>query len=254
MSNRRFRGLFLDLSGVIYDGERLIAGATEAIEQAREQGMVLRFVTNTATKSSAAILDKLRSMGVDIREGELFTAPEAARGYLTHHQLTPFLLVHKSIVADFAVASDVTPDCVVLGDARDDLSYQNLNRAFQLCKSGAPLVAIGMNKYFQAEQGLQLDAGAFATAIQWAADCDMVVMGKPSAEFFAEVVRSTSLLPDECIMVGDDVESDVLGAINSGLHGCLVKTGKYQPGDENRLPGEALAIDSIAGLLAALTP
>ncbi|TVZ39728.1 HAD superfamily hydrolase (TIGR01458 family) [Alteromonadaceae bacterium 2753L.S.0a.02] len=246
--DRQFRGLFLDLSGVVYEGNTLVKGAREAIETAREMKIVLRFVTNTATKSTLAVLDKLAALGLDARPEELFTAPAAARAYILNNNLRPFLLVHQAIVSDFDGVIQAHPNCVVIGDARDGLSYANLNQAFQLCKSGAPLVAIGMNKYFQTEHGLQMDAGGFVRAVCWAADCDAIIMGKPSASFFAEVVKSTSLTPQECLMVGDDVEGDVLGALSAGLQGCLVKTGKYQNGDENRLPEGALVLDSIANL------
>ena len=66
-----------------------------------------------------------------------------------------FTPIHTHEFADLASAA---PNCVVLGDAGNALNYPNLNRAFQLCQQGAPLVGIGMNRYFMGEQGLMLDA------------------------------------------------------------------------------------------------
>ncbi|WP_028877217.1 TIGR01458 family HAD-type hydrolase [Teredinibacter turnerae] len=254
MSRAAYRGIFFDLSGVIYDDRGLIDGAVEAIKHARDANLTLRFVTNTATKNATEILANLHAMGVDARPEELFTAPDAARSYIKQHQLHPLVLVHQAISADFQAYNAVDADCVLLGDARDDLSYANLNNAFRVCKAGAPLISIGMNKYFQTSEGLQLDAGAFAHALEWASGCDLVVMGKPSVDFFAEVVRSTGLEATNCLMVGDDVESDVLGAIEAGIAGCLVQTGKYRNGDETRLSPEAALVGSIAEVMGLISP
>jgi HAD superfamily hydrolase (TIGR01458 family) len=240
--------LFLDLSGVLYDGDTAIAGAREAVERARARNLVLRFVTNTATKSRAQILDKLRGLGFKLAPDELFTAPDAARAYIQSHRLSPYALVHSSIRREFEALAKGEPDCVVLGDARDDLNYPNLNRVFRLVHAGCPLIAIGENKYFLDGDVLSLDAGPFVHAIAWAADAQPVVMGKPSRAFFNEVVASTGLPTEQCLMIGDDVFGDIEGALNAGLQARLVQTGKYQSGDEQRLQPAALTLESIARL------
>ena len=244
----RCRALLLDLSGVLYDGHQVIAGASEAIEAFRRQGFTLRFVTNTATKPSAVIINDLKIMGIEVRAEELYTAPLAARDYIQSRGLKPFCLIHKAIQHEFDVLEQADPDSVLLGDARDDLNYANLNRAFSLCKNGAPLIGIGMNKYFKDEEGLKLDAGAFIHAIEWAADTRAVIMGKPGRDFYEQVVASTGYKAAQCLMVGDDVQSDVLGALDAGLQACLVQTGKYQSGDERQLPPHAHLLSSIAAL------
>ncbi len=243
-----FRALLLDLSGVIYDGDQLIDGALEALAEARDRGITVRFVTNTATKSFQQVLQKLRGLGVAVEDDELYTAPRAAHQLIAEQNLRPFCLVHRALEAELSTLDQNDPNCVLLGDARDALDYEHLNNAFQLCKAGAPLIGIGMNKYFKGEQGLQLDAGGFIRLIEWAADTQATIMGKPSASFFEQVVASTGVEAGNCLMVGDDVTSDVLGAIDAGLQGCLVKTGKYQPGDEQQLPTAARVIGSIAEL------
>lgn len=242
------RALLLDLSGVLYDGSRVIAGAIDTIARARQRQLTLRFVTNTATKSAATILADLATMGFEVAADELFTAPMAAKAYIQAQQLRPFCLIHPALQPEFRDLNQHSPNCVLLGDARDDLNYANLNTAFRLCKNGAPLIGIGMNKYFREEDGLKLDAGGFIRLVEWAADCRATIMGKPGADFFAQVVSSTQLPAAQCLMVGDDVESDVIGAIESGLQACLVQTGKYQPGDEDKLPDSALLIPSITSL------
>jgi len=240
------KALFLDLSGVLYDGDRVIDGAPQAVQRARNGGLVLRFVTNTATKSRQQILDKLDTMGFSLEPDELFTAPDAARAYLQEHGFSPYALVHPSIKPDFDRLVHGQPNAVVLGDARVDLSYANLNRAFRLVHQSCPLIAIGDNKYFLDGDQLSLDAGPFVRAIAWAADVEPIVMGKPSRAFFQQVVASTGFAPEQCLMIGDDVYGDVEGALTAGLQARLVRTGKYQPGDEDCLSPSASVLDTIA--------
>lgn len=97
-----------------------------------------------------------------------------------------------------------------------------------------------------------LDAGAFLQALEYGAGCRATVVGKPSAAFFAEVVQSLGLPAASCLMVGDDVEADVQGAIDAGLKGALVQSGKYRPGDEIRLPPEAAMLREIRAVTALL--
>ncbi|WLQ16985.1 TIGR01458 family HAD-type hydrolase [Hahella aquimaris] len=243
-----YKALFLDLSGVIYEGSQTIPGAVSAIERARDKGLTLRFVTNTASQSSRDLLQRLRSMGLCLQDSELFTAPLAAKAYILKHKLRPLCIINDAVQEDLADLDRHDPNCVLLGDARDGLNYPNLNRAFRLCRAGAPLIGIGMNKYFKDDEGLMLDAGPFIRALEWAADISAVIMGKPSREFFDQVRATTGFSPEQCLMVGDDVGGDVEGAVNAGLQACLVRTGKYLPEDERRLPDGAQVADSLAEL------
>ena len=243
-----WKALLLDLSGVLFDGRKPIAGAVEFMRRARRCGRPLRFVTNTATKSAQTIVEEMRQMGFEVRPDELITAPRAAHDHVVARRLRPYCLVHAAIRAEFDDVDQNAPNCVLLGDARDELNYRNLNRAFRLLHAGAPLIGIGRNRYFMDEDGVMLDTGAFIRGLEWAAGVEAVILGKPSPDFFAQVVASTGFAAADCLMVGDDVEADVAGAIAAGLQGCLVRTGKFRPGDETTLPDGARVIDRVAEL------
>lgn len=254
MGSHSLRAVFFDLSGVLYTGDRLFDGAVEIVGEARNRGLTVRFVTNTATRSFDEILVRLRAFGFDAAESELFTAPSAAKQMIVKRGWRPYCLIHEAIAPEFADLDRADPNCVVLGDARDGLNYASLNRAFRICHEGAPLIGIGMNRYFEGPDGLQLDAGPFIRAVAWASGIEPIVMGKPGRAFFHEVVASTRYDPDECLMLGDDFEADVIGAIRAGLQGCLVRTGKYQESDEGELPEGATVIDSVADLFKSDSP
>lgn len=248
LSLQSVKAIFFDLSGVLYIGTEAIPGAIETVKYFRQQGFVLRFVTNTASQSEQMVFEQLGRLGFDCNIEELFTAPRAAKEYIFEHQLRPYCLIHKNLRAEFEELDQKNPNCVLLGDAGNDLNYQNLNKAFNLLEQGLPLIGIGKNKYYKDAEGFKLDAGAFIHALEWASGSEAIVMGKPGKVFFDQVVLSTGFQPQECLMIGDDVIGDVIGAIDAGLQACLVRTGKYKPADEEKLPAFAHILHTVNDL------
>jgi HAD superfamily hydrolase (TIGR01458 family) len=245
--------LLFDLQGVLIDERKPLPGAVEAVAQARRRGLPIRFLTNTATRPQEALLDDLREQGFCPAPEELITAPLAALRWIEREGLRPLVLVHPAIQPLFVPqASGGAADCVLLGDARDQLSFANLNAALELLLQGAPLIGIGRNRRFREGGRWMLDAGAFLGALEYGAGCEAIVMGKPSAAFFHEVTDSLALPPEECLMIGDDVEADVCGSCAAGLQAALVQTGKYRSADLERLPPDAALLDSIGSLGALL--
>ncbi len=226
------KAIFFDLSGVLYEGSRPIPNAKETINRLEKGGLTLRFITNTSRKTHAQVLSHLQSLGFNILPEQLFTACKAAKVWCHKLSLTPYCLVHKNIKSEFKELEKEPYNAVIIGDAEGDLNYQNLDKAFQILSCGAPLLAIGDNRYFKEDDTLHLDVGPFVKALEYAAGADAIVTGKPSPILFQEVVESTNLKPSEILMIGDDVYSDIEGARNCGLETCLVKTGKYRENDE----------------------
>ncbi|ACL71382.1 HAD-superfamily subfamily IIA hydrolase like protein [Thioalkalivibrio sulfidiphilus HL-EbGr7] len=247
------RGVLLDLSGVLYVGDAPLAGALEALTRLQASGLPVRYITNTTRSPRREIHRMLSTMGFRIPEQEIFTAPGAVRAALERDGLKPLLLIHPGLAPEFQDLVTDTPDAVVLGDAGEAFSYDNLNRAFRLLMDGAPLLAMGSNRYFREQDGLSLDIGPFLRALEYAAGVQGTVLGKPSAEFFHAAVADMGLEPDEVLMVGDDAEADVQGALDADIQACLVRTGKYRPGDEDHIDTHRARIaDDLAALVADL--
>jgi HAD superfamily hydrolase (TIGR01458 family) len=240
------KGVLLDLSGTLHIGHTPIPGAIPALLRLRQSGLALKFVTNTSRRTRNTLHDDLCRIGFDIGRDEMFTAPLAVRRYLEAHRLRPYLLVHENLMPEYEGLSRENPDAVVVGDAEDDFSYRHMNEAFRLLKQGARLLATGRTRYFEGAEGLELDAGPYVAALEYAADTAAVVLGKPAAEFFVEAAEELGLKPSECVMVGDDAEADVAAAIGAGLKGILVQTGKYREGDEAKIPKDFIVAKDIA--------
>ena len=125
---------------------------------------------------------------------------------------------------------------VIVGDAGGAFSYQTLNEAFRLIEAGAAFIALARNRTFKDTDGqLSLDAGPFVAALEFASRRDALLVGKPSALFYAAALADLGTSPRETVMIGDDVEADVAGAMQAGMAGILVRTGKYKTGDEARV-------------------
>lgn len=230
------KGVLLDLGGVVYVGNEPIPGAIDAIGRLRAAGVAIRFLTNTTRSPCRHILQKLAAMGLDVRQDEIFTPAMAARTVIESNGYEPHFLIHPHLREDFANLPSGDKRAVVVGDAGEAFSYQNMNAAFRELEQGAAFFALANNRSFRDDDGgLSLDAGPFVAALSFASRRDPVILGKPSAEFFVAALQSMDCSANEAAMVGDDVESDVGGALAAGIAGVLVQTGKYADGDESRI-------------------
>jgi phospholysine phosphohistidine inorganic pyrophosphate phosphatase len=250
------RGLLLDLEGVLYESDRAIAGAAQALRELADAGLRIRYLTNTTTRSRRAIVESLRSMGVVLDPQHLFTPSAAACRLLERDGIRRLHLAAPSALReDFAAFElvDADPEAVVLGDLHEGFTWRRLNQLFQMLRAGARLVALHRNRYCRRESGISLDLGPFVAALECAADIRAEVVGKPGRAFFELARDNLGLGADEVVMVGDDIEADIGGAQNAGLRAIQVETGKYTPRDrEHPTIRPDLIIHSAAELPAAL--
>jgi HAD superfamily hydrolase (TIGR01458 family) len=247
------KGVLIDLDGVVYQNDTLITGADKAITWLQQQRIPHLFLTNTTSRPKSALLGKLFGLGIAVAEDSLLTPPVAAVAYVRQKRASGVaLFVPAATREDFAgLEESEEPAAVVVGDLAEGWDFATINRAFNLLMKNpqAELIALGMTRYWRSNNALQLDVGAFASALAYAAEREPVVMGKPAAAFFHQAAALLSLPFNELCMVGDDIKADVLGAKACGIKGVLVKTGKYREGDLTF--GDAdLVLESLADLPA----
>ncbi|MFC6671295.1 TIGR01458 family HAD-type hydrolase [Marinobacterium aestuariivivens] len=224
-------GLLFDLDGVLYVEDRLLPGAQEVMQQVLKQGIPFRYITNTSTKSLATLERQLEDRGLPVPDNSVFSAISAAVQWLDDNGVRRiFPVLADDAQQDFARfrIDDAQPQAVVLGDIGEGWNYGLLNRLFGYLTGGARLVAVHRNRYWQTESGLQPDLGLFVAGLEYAADIEAVVVGKPSERFFRTACNGLGLEPGQVVLVGDDIESDIGGAQRAGLTGVLVHTGKYR--------------------------
>jgi HAD superfamily hydrolase (TIGR01458 family) len=250
------QALLLDLDGVLYVEDEPVAGAREAVAELRARGLALRFVTNTTSRPRGAILERLHRLGFEVAADELSTPAALAVAHcLDAERRRAMLLVRDDVKEDFDELEEASEgvEAVVVGDLGEAFGYAVLNRAFGHVMDGAELIALQKNRYWLRPEGLALDVGPFVAALEYATRREAFVVGKPSKDFFATILAGIPLEPAAAAMVGDDVETDVGGALGAGLAGILVRTGKYRD-DALQASGiePTAVVDSIADVPALL--
>jgi HAD superfamily hydrolase (TIGR01458 family) len=252
----RVEGLLLDLSGVIYVEDEAVPGAAEALERFRDTGIPIRLVTNTTMRPRRSILERLERLGLDADPSELITPATLAAGRCAEAGYESVALVVLDELREDLEGleeRDGSVDAVIVGDLGESWDYEVLNRAFRQLMDGAALIALQKNRYWETAEGLSLDAGPFVTALEYAVGREAEVVGKPSPAFFELALRELGVPAERAAMVGDDVEADVGGAIDAGLAGILVQTGKYREELVRESGIEPTAtVDSIADVPALL--
>ncbi len=251
------RAVLIDIDGVLTVSWKPLPGAVEALRGIRAAGLGVALVTNTTSRTRASIADTLSEAGFEVGAQDVLTAPAVTAAHLAeHHPGARCLLLNSGDIA--ADLGDVTlvdegADVVVVGGAGPEFDYAALDRAFGELQRGARLVAMHRNLYWRTDAGFRLDSGAFLLGLERAARVEAEVTGKPSPAFFAAALARLGVDAERALMIGDDIESDVLAAQRAGLTGVLVKTGKYQPETHENASGTPdHVLDSFADAPALL--
>src|SRR5579871_3166538 len=232
------RAVLFDLDGVLYDAEEPIAGAKETMAWIHARRIPHLFVRNTTSRGASVLVEKLARFGMDARETDILTPCDAAAEWLRARGESDIALFLRPAAREPFRGLACLPDDaetgarhVVIGDLGSSWDFRTLNRAFRLLHSNpeATLIALGMTRFWKAQDGISLDVAPFVAALEHATGQKAVVFGKPAPAFFYGAAQQLGVPPGEILMVGDDIETDVGGAQHAGLKGALVRTGKFRP-------------------------
>ena len=148
-----FKGILLDLGGVVYIGDKPYPGAIDAIDRLRRAGLAVRFLTNTTRTPKTQLLQKLRGIGLSVGDEELFTPSMAALSLIESDNLSPHFLIHAALAEDFRELPKGNVPAVIVGDAAEGFSYDALNAAFRALEKGAKFIALANNRSFRSTDG-----------------------------------------------------------------------------------------------------
>ena len=251
------RAILFDMDGVLYNSDTPIPGAAEALAWLRAQAIPHLFVTNTTSRSRSVLVEKLARFGIPAVPSQILTPCVAASAWLRERDARRVaVFVPPKTRCEFD-GIDCLPDDaesgadhVVIGDLGERWDFRALNRAFRLLHHNpeATFLALGMTRFWQAQDGVALDVAPFVAALSHATGREPVVFGKPTAHFFHAAAGQLGLPASQILMVGDDVVTDIGGAQLAGLRGVLVKTGKFRPSDLEAEVKPDWVLDSVADL------
>jgi 4-nitrophenyl phosphatase len=258
------RGLLIDLDGVVYTGRDPILGAASFLAEARRRGLKFLLVTNNSTTSPELVAERLRTMHVEVEPNEILTSAQAAVAYVRTHG-DPGARVRIVGEAGLRQAAEEEGLSVVEdGEASSDWVIAGLDRSFNYVKltgamraimAGARFVATNADALLPVEGGQVVPgAGTMIAAIQTATGVPPLVVGKPEPGLFEHGLRRLGgLSPEHVAMVGDRLDTDVVGGQRAGLRTILVLTGVTNPSEaavaEPQPDAVVADLASVAGLL-----
>jgi HAD superfamily hydrolase (TIGR01458 family) len=247
-------GIVLDLDGVLLAAGAPIPGAADAVRALQAAGHPCAVLTNMTSAPTAELAGRLADAGIDLPPERIVTAAVATAETLrtSHGSARILLLAERGSEREFAgcrLVAGPPADLVVVGGPDETWTLSLLDDALRALQGGARLIAMQGNAWWLAPEGPRLDSGSYVRALAYAGGVRPRVIGKPAAAIFRTACRSLGLPPHACVMVGDDLRSDVLAAQRAGLRGVLVRTGKGATfAGDPRAAQAAAILDSIACL------
>jgi len=220
----------LDLDGVVYRGRTVIPGACESIEKLRSSGSRVVFLTNNATRTREAIARRLVDMGIPCSADDVISSAYAASVYIfkQYGSSTIYPVGEQGLVEELERAghtiNGLDADYVVAGLDRE-FTYDKLTRALDLLMNGAGFIATNNDTMLPTEHGFLPGAGSIVAAIQAASGVVPEVVGKPNKPIMDVLLKEYGLKSEECVMVGDRLETDILAGTRAGMRTVLVLTG-----------------------------
>ena len=263
-SVRQKRTYIFDLDGVIYRGMELQPHAAEVIEALRSRGDNVRFFTNNATKTRDTFANKLISLGIPTKIEEVMTSAYATALYLADINAagkTAYQVGERGIQVELeaiglkVIKGEEEPeahiDYVVVGLDRN-FNYQKLSRAQNAIIKGAKFIATNEDATLPIESGTVIPGGGcMVAAIRIATSINPLVIGKPESYAIDKILQMTNTPREKAFLIGDRLETDIVGGNRAGATSILVLTGVTTRKQAEAAMGE-IAPDKIIETLAEL--
>ena len=240
----RYDALLIDLDGTVYRGSQAVPGAAEQIAKARAKGLGIRYVTNNASRSPQAVADHLVELGFETNVDEVSTSAQAGAAMLADRlpkRTKVLVLGTKALEAEvlkrgLIPTNEAEGAKAVLQGLSMDLGWRELAEATVAIRQGALWVACNVDATLPTERGLLPGNGSLVAALQKATDAEPLVAGKPATPLLQQAAKE--LQANRPLVIGDRLDTDILGAVNAGMDSLLVLTGVSTEAEAQALPEE----------------
>ncbi len=248
------KGFLIDMDGVIYNGNELIKGADVFIKTLQDREIPFLFMTNNSQRSPIDAVNKLLGMGISIKEENVYTSAMATAWFLSFMKPngTAYILGEGGLITSLhengysLVTSD--PDYVVVGEGRN-FTLEMANNAVDMILSGAKLIATNLDPSPKKKGWSNLGIKSIVSMIEEATGKKAFSVGKPSPVMMRAARKKLGLTTDETIVIGDTMDTDILGSIQMGYNTILTLSGVSKKKD---LINYAFTPDMIIESLAEL--
>jgi NagD protein len=249
-------GYLIDMDGVIYRGSQLIPGADRFVRELLDADIPFLFLTNNSQRTRRDVATKLQRLGIDAGEDHVFTCAIATARYLARQKPngTAFVIgeggLHNALHNNGYSVVDRDPDYVVVGEGRT-LNFEMAEAALGMILGGAKLVATNLDPNCPTHTGTRPGCGAVVAMLEAAAGVKAFSVGKPSPVMLRAARKDLGLTTDQTVVIGDTMETDILGGVQLGFKTVLVLSGGTRVDD---LPRYAYRPDKVVGSIAELRP
>jgi NagD protein len=250
----RSHGFLIDMDGVIYREKQLIPGADRFIASLLDREVPFAFLTNNSQRTRRDVAMKLSRMGIAVDERHIFTCAMATARFLAAQKPrgTAFVIGEGGLLQalhtnGYAIVDD-DPDYVVVGEGRT-FNMEIVEAAVRMILRGSKLIATNIDPNCPTSHGLRPGCGAIVAMLETATGLKAFSVGKPSPVMMRAARKELGLATDETIMIGDTMETDILGGASMGYRTALVLTGSTRREDLKRYAYRPdFVLDSIADL------
>jgi len=247
-------GYLIDMDGVIYRGHELIPGADRFIQELRSEKVPFLFLTNNSQRARRDIATRLQRLGMEVEEEHVYTCAMATARFLAQQKPggTAYVIGEGGLLTaldgqGFSIV-DHDPDYVVVGEGRT-FSFEMAEAALNMINNGAKLVATNLDPNCPTRDGSRPGCGALVAMLESASGIKAFSVGKPSPVMMRAARKELGLMTDQTVMIGDTMDTDMLGAVQLGFRSVLVLTGTTRESDLSRYAFRPdLVVDSIADL------
>jgi len=237
MRLKKYRAVLLDGDGVLWKADQPLPGIQELFNYLAEQDIGWALLTNNNGHSVGRFIDRFARFGIQARKDSIFTSSTVTAEYLREKYgegaslyaigMNGLLEALEEAGFEIAQGADLPrrPPAAVVAGMDLDLDYQKITNAMRLILEGADFVATNTDRNYPRPDGVYPATGVVTGAIQGATGVDPYVVGKPYPAIFQAALKHLDVNPEETLMVGDQLDTDILGANQAGIDSAVVLTG-----------------------------
>lgn len=224
------QGFLLDMDGVIYSGDELIPGADSFVKELQEKEVPYLFMTNNSQRTRRDVVDKLKGLGIDANEDDVFNSAMATAIFLNRQKPrgTAFVLGEGGLLTSltkrgYSLVSS-NPDFVVVGEGHN-FTLEMVRQAVDMILDGSKLIATNLDPSPKKQGWNNLGIKSVVTMIEEATGLKAFSVGKPSPVMMREARKKIGLSTSETTIIGDTMSTDIIGGLQMGYKTILSLAG-----------------------------
>lgn len=227
----QIKALILDMDGVLWRANEPIVDLATTFNLIRNKGLRYAFATNNSSRTINDYVEKINGFGVPVVPDQIFTSATATATYLS--QRFPaggnlFIIGAsglKETLQDKGFTHSLENPLAIVAGIDRNIDYMQIAEAGLLARSGVPFIGTNSDRSFPSPRGLMPGAGAIQAAIEAASDVQPFIIGKPKTTMFEQAIKYLGTRPAETLMIGDRLETDILGGQAVGCKTALMLSG-----------------------------